>query len=328
MTREPSLGSSRSSNPRIIAWVVAALLAACGSDGADEPTDASVDDAAPPATDGGQLDAALADASSPDAGPDVPADLGMDAGDALPSIWMERLVVQSQVEPFRGDQPTLPGDFAVEQMQQALVDEGFDVGVDGWFGNMTANAYSAWQERLGYSGLDANGIPGPSSLDALGEGRFVVTHPVVVGARTTDSGSTINRRTADMLAEARTMVDHEIRVTQGSYNAGGVSASAGTHDGGGAVDISVRDLSTTRRWETVRALRRVGFAAWLRTASQGPWPDHIHAISVGDTDLSSGARNQVADYFVGRNGLASHASDNTPAAYQVPFTWWEQYLRE
>ncbi len=318
--------SARSGTPN--AWlVVAMLLVACGSETGDESSDAAVDGSSDP--DGGLVEGR--DAAAPegrdggtDAGPEV-TDGGVDA---LPTLWMDRLVVQAQVEPFRGNQPSLPGDAAVERVQQALADEGFDVAVDGWFGNETAAAYSGWQERLGYSGLDANGIPGPSSLRALGEGRFVVERPVMVGGRTTDSGSTVNQRTADMLAEARSMLDHDIRVTQGSYNAGGVAASAGTHDGGGAVDVSVRDLSTTQRWETVRAMRRVGFAAWLRTASQGPWPDHIHAIAVGDTDLSSGARNQVADYYVGRNGLASHAADNTPAAYQVPFTWWEKYLRE
>lgn len=334
MTRR-LFGTLRSSSRPNARWIVVAalLLAACGSELGDDGSDALVDGAVRPPSDAGTTTAL--DAASADAGPvDVPEDAGPpdagppDAGDTLPTIWMERLVVQAQVEPFRGDQPSLPGDFAVEQVQQALADEGFDVSVDGWFGNMTAAGYSGWQERLGYSGLDANGIPGPSSLEALAEDRFVVTRRIAIGGRTTYSGRTINQRTRDMLAEARSMLGHDIVVTQGSYNAGGVTASAGTHDGGGAVDVSVRDLSTTQRWETVRAMRRVGFAAWLRTASQGPWPDHIHAIAVGDTDLSSGARNQVADYFVGRNGLASHAADNTPSAYQVPFTWWEKYRRE
>lgn len=314
--------ASRTKGP----WLALLLLSACGSTAGDDlEPDASADAAA--TSDAGEVarDASAPDDGGWDAGPLVPEDGGVDA---LPTIFMDRLVVQSQVEPFRGDQPSLPGDAAVERVQQALADEGFDVTVDGWFGNETAAAYSGWQERLGYSGLDANGIPGPTSLRALGEGRFFVERPVMVGGRTTHSGSTVNQRTRDMLDEARSMLDHDLRVTQGSYNAGGVAASAGTHDGGGSVDVSVRDLSTTQRWETVRAMRRVGFAAWLRTASQGPWPDHIHAIAVGDTDLSSGARNQVADYYVGRNGLASHAGDNTPAAYQVPFTWWEKYLRE
>ncbi len=128
-----------------------------------------------------------------------------------------------------------------------------------------------------------------------------------------------------MLAEAESILGNDVVLSQGSYNPGGVGASAGTHDGGGAVDVSISDLGTTQRWEVVKALRTVGFAAWLRTPDQGPWPYHIHAIAIGDTDLSIAARNQVADYYVGKNGLASHAGDNTPDAYRVPFTWWEEY---
>jgi hypothetical protein len=246
-------------------------------------------------------------------------------GDGSPAVSMERLVVQAQVEPFRGDQPDLPGDGAVEMVQRALGEEGFEATVDGWFGSETAAVYADWQESLGYSGLGANGIPGPTSLAALAEGRFQVEDEIQIGSRTSFSGRTVNQRTRAMLVEAESILGQDIVLSQGSYNAGGVDASAGTHDGGGAVDVSVSALSTTQRWETVKALRTVGFAAWLRTPDQGPWPYHIHAIAIGDTDLSIAARNQVADYYVGKNGLASHAADNTPDAYQVPFTWWEKY---
>jgi hypothetical protein len=77
----------------------------------------------------------------------------------------------------------------------------------------------------------------------------------------------------------------------------------------------------------VKALRTVGFAAWLRNPSQGDWPYHIHAAAVSDPDLSGAARNQIHDYYFGRNGLANHAADDTPPAYRVPFTWWEKYGR-
>src|SRR5690606_20329079 len=150
-------------------------------------------------------------------------------------------------------------------VQQALADEGFDVVVDGWFGNQTAEAYAAWQASLGYEGLGANGIPGPASLEALAEGRFAVQRPIEVGAKTTFSGRTVNQRTYDMLVAAESMLAHNIVLIQGSYTAGGVGASAGTHDGGGAVDVSVSDLTNAQRLETVKAMRAVGFAAWLRT---------------------------------------------------------------
>jgi hypothetical protein len=243
----------------------------------------------------------------------------------LPTVVMDELVVQSQVEPFRGDQPTLAGDLSVELVQAALAEEGFTITVDGWFGNDTADTYSSWQTQLGYSGIGANGIPGPSSLAELGIDRFLIEQEILVGGQTSHSGKTINQRTKDMVAAAEALFGQGITVTQGSYNAGGVSASAGTHDGGGTIDVSVLSLNETQRWELIKALRTVGFAAWLRTPSQGNWPYHIHAVAVGDTDMSQSARNQVADYYVGLNGLASHAADNTPAAYQVPFTWWEEY---
>jgi len=277
-------------------------------DGADDPGDGDGDG------DGGGGADAGATGDSPDGG-----------GGGAAAVSMARVVVQSQVEPYRGNQPDLPGDSAVEMVQQALADKGFNVTADGWFGNETAAGYSDWQKSLGYSGLAANGIPGPTSLAMLGEGRFEVEDLIQIGPHTTFTGRTVNQRTRDMLAEAQAILGFDIVLSQGSYNAGGVDASAGTHDGGGAIDVSVSALSTTQRWQTVKALRTVGFAAWLRTPDQGDWPYHIHGIAVGDTDLPTSARNQVADYYVGKNGLASHAADNTPAEYRVPFTWWEQH---
>jgi len=61
--------------------------------------------------------------------------------------------------------------------------------------------------------------------------------------------------------------------------------------------------------------------AWSCNRRSSPFAEPRHAIAIGDTDLSIAARNQVADYSVGRNGLAWHAADNTPGAYRVPFTW-------
>jgi hypothetical protein len=79
------------------------------------------------------------------------------------------------------------------------------------------------------------------------------------------------------------------------------------------VDISViaRD-----RWEVLydeippllEALRTAGFAAWLREygeLSEGS-PIHIHAIAIGDAELSQAAQDQLTGeygYFRGYNGL-------------------------
>jgi hypothetical protein len=58
-------------------------------------------------------------------------------------------------------------------VQKALVLEGLLSDSDphwgrGSFGSMTVSAYKAWQNRLGYVGADADGIPGQASLSRLG----------------------------------------------------------------------------------------------------------------------------------------------------------------
>jgi len=134
-------------------------------------------------------------------------------------------------------------------------------------------------------------------------------------------GHVLNQRTAAMLKRAEAILGEDLHVMQGSYNAGGVSASAGTHDGGGAVDVS----PTNHPDRVVHALRQAGFAAWHRTPSQGPWTEHIHAIAVGDPELSSGAAQQVTDYINGRDGLAGHGPDDGPRFVPVPV--WPIKLR-
>lgn len=106
----------------------------------------------------------------------------------------------------------------------------------------------------------------------------------------------------------------EFTITQGSYQGGGGDPlSAGTHDGGGVVDI---------RWhgddQDVLALRRAGFAAWHRTPSQGPWPDHIHAVLIDHPRLAASAARQVAAYRDGRNGLVNNADDDGPRLNPIP----------
>lgn len=144
--------------------------------------------------------------------------------------------------------------------------------------------------------------------------------------RITFRGVTINVRTRDMILAAEKILGWQLHLTQGSYNKGGVTASAGTHDGGGVFDARARDLSTAKKNAAVTALRRVGFASWHRVPSQGNWPEHIHSVAIGDPELSRGARQQVLDYKAGRNGLASGGADNGTRAY-VNVTW-ESYKKK
>lgn len=141
--------------------------------------------------------------------------------------------------------------------------------------------------------------------------------------RITWRGVTLSQRTADMVAAAEKLCGFTLTPTQGSYNRGGVSASAGTHDGGGAVDVRARTLTAAQKKKAVEMLRKVGFAAWLRKPSEGPWVEHIHCEAVGDPELSRGAKNQVTAYLNGRNGLASNGKDNATRAYVG--TTWEKY---
>jgi hypothetical protein len=113
-----------------------------------------------------------------------------------------------------------------------------------------------------------------------------------------------------------------------------VSASAGTHDGCGAIDLAGQDAGMTQahREQICSAGRQVGFAMWVRTPDQSDWPYHVHGEAVqpgGKWDqgcLSSGAHGQVVDYFEGRNGLASGAADDGPRQW-VGVTW-ETYAGE
>ena len=246
---------------------------------------------------------------------------------ALPAIDMEAVVLAAQIDPRRADNTQTPGAhdsvLAVEQALEArnLLDAKW---VDGYFGTTTISAYAAYQRSLGYSGLAANGLPGASSLTALGQGRFTVTHAIGPGAKLQRDGYTINTRTQAMLTEAERLLGRKLVLSQGSYNPGGDPTSAGTHDGGGVVDINVDGMTAATRTAVAKALRQVGFAAWVRNPTQGDWPWHIHAAAISDTDLSTQAQNQTGDYYLGFNGLANHGADDGP---RIPIQTWEQYQR-
>ncbi len=135
--------------------------------------------------------------------------------------------------------------------------------------------------------------------------------------RLTINGHRLNARTVDMLTYAQSIYGGVIditgdAITQGSYT-DAVEASFGTHAGGGAVDISVMKPATYEiLFEDIEplimALRLAGFAAWYRDFGElyPGSPVHIHAIAIGDQELSWAARSQLDSpfgYFWGYNGL-------------------------
>ena len=142
--------------------------------------------------------------------------------------------------------------------------------------------------------------------------------------RVTYGGRTVNYRTKEMLEQAARIFGRTNGwvITQGSYNKG-VGASAGTHDRGGVVDISVSGWSSATRSDAVQALRKAGFFAWLRTPAQG-FAYHIHAVAIGDRELSPAARDQQAQGFADRNGLAGRGPDPDKDPYP---TWIDKYGR-
>jgi len=130
------------------------------------------------------------------------------------------------------------------------------------------------------------------------------------------NGETVNARTLWMLKLAQHLYGGPgsiLRVVQGSYEPG-LAESFGTHDAGGAVDISIRNPANLNEvlWNEASkmalAMRRAGFAAWYRpTGMLGPDSGaHIHAIAIGDPELSSAARRQLdgpEGYFRGLDGV-------------------------
>ncbi len=134
----------------------------------------------------------------------------------------------------------------------------------------------------------------------------------------------LNQRTYAMLQYAAQLYTGPIdlantAITQGSYSSNG-PASFGTHLGGGAVDISVitpggRLVLYNEIEPAIKALRAAGFAAWLRDwneLGQGSGI-HIHAIAIGDAELSDAATEQLTGpfgYFRGYSGVPT--SDGIP----------------
>jgi hypothetical protein len=144
-------------------------------------------------------------------------------------------------------------------------------------------------------------------------------------SRTVFRGVTVDKRTSAMLGEVERLVGFHLVASQGSYHDG--SLSAGTHNGGGAIDLSIRALTAAEITKVVRAMRTVGFAAWHRRSPEWTGAAHIHGIAVGCPDLDPSAARQVTSLRNGRNGLASNGKDRH-AGMKLPVTTWEFYLAE
>ena len=118
-------------------------------------------------------------------------------------------------------------------------------------------------------------------------------------------GWTLDTRTAEYFDAVNSGMPGGVVIIQGSYNTS-VGASAGTHDGPGALDLkpadpNKRNTAGYKQLETVA--RQRGGAAWFR-----PWANnyHVHIIVIGTRGLPAIAAKQVVSYLNGRDGLVSN----------------------
>lgn len=223
----------------------------------------------------------------------------------------------------------------VEILQRRLKAMGLYGGpVDGDFGPMTQAALKRLEKKRG---LTADGIADRKVWGALG--RHLVMAPAPINRNTEPRhdyrhvqfrGGEMNARTKVMLERAEAIaksmgVSVPVFVVQGSYNHG-VDASGGTHDGGGALDLRTQGRSVAEVQKLVKAMRMAGFAAWKRGFGGDSFTPHIHAIAIGDRQLSWAARNQVAEYFRGGDGLIGSAPDGDRNVGR-PFPKWARKYR-
>jgi hypothetical protein len=120
-------------------------------------------------------------------------------------------------------------------------------------------------------------------------------------------GRQLDKMTLAHLQRAEKRSGVKVHLIQGSYNSS-VGASAGTHDGGGAYDVWPWSGSRSDAAKFVHAARVEGGATWDRTG-RGDWQPHIHGIVIGNDRASYGAKNQVAEYRNGYDGLAGSGRD-------------------
>lgn len=282
----------------------------------------------------------------------------------LPVVDMERVVLAASLDPWRIDMVKTSGaGDDVREVEEALRAEGLlgAGAVDGYFGTSTTAAWGKWERRMGQDKLHTrNGLPSFSELQELGKGRFQVVKSVEVGTKVTldsvaaggnsnDGDDVVNERTRSMFLEAQRIMKAagqtgwDMVITQGGYcGSSCASASAGTHSGGGAIDIRTWDTTSTGVQNRLSALRAVGFAAWYRGWSGN---EHIHATAINDVQMSweahgdgtapdpifssYGGNCQVYEWkfeFDGLGGCDDHRSSDSPNQRNI--TTWEEYLRK
>lgn len=132
-------------------------------------------------------------------------------------------------------------------------------------------------------------------------------------------GHRFDRITVAAVLDAERKLGRQLRISQGSY-AAGFGPSGGTHDGGGVGDSIPRNLEEARADE--RALRSVGFMAYVRLPIAGLWPLHVHWGLMGNRKASPALRAQFIEYAAGGDALKGSAPDTGPREFvDVRYRW-------
>ena len=121
---------------------------------------------------------------------------------------------------------------------------------------------------------------------------------------------------ADM--KRRGLISECIDIYQFAYNAGGVKASAGTHDAGGVIDVGQFSKAQREVWADW------GVLMFPRTAQYG-WngAEHGHGVWHGCVHRTASAAQQVRDGLAGYDGLVSH----TYRDFIKPTRTWQDAVR-
>lgn len=141
-----------------------------------------------------------------------------------------------------------------------------------------------------------------------------VTHTVVQR-----QGYWLDQRTADFFDSVNKAMPGGVKIIQGPFNKS-VDASAGTHDGPGALDLKpvdqkYKNVAGYKMLETI--CRQRGGASWFRE-----WTNnfHVHVIVIGTKGLPTVAAKQVTSYLNSRDGLKSNRTITG-----VIKTTWEKF---
>ncbi len=197
-------------------------------------------------------------------------------------------------------------------------------------GRMAGSALMAWcvqhQISLETQGLEdiasvLGGAVPLHDLDALA--RFFCDSILSVGEAEHDyskikvsADQLLNRRTSEMLHQAQSLLPMtEVSVCRGSYDA---NAPGSSHEGGGVLDVRPYPHDHRHMERIVAALRRVGFAAWFRAREANL---HVHAVAIGDRDLSPAAQAQVVSFLAGEDGCVP-AEKDPHAELAIPVPPW------